>query len=116
MIFILNCTLTAKKITRWLKASMNMWKKNNHLIIPLCVLFCGRVKKMIKNIAHNGSGLNAVIKKDFEKLMFNKAQMINRITTLQYRHNGFFNYCRLSPCYVSVFFFIFCAVANLFIF
>ena len=69
-----------------------------------------RLLLSIHSIIDNGSGLNAVIKKDLENETLITAQMINRITTLQYRHNGFFNYCRLSPCYVSVFFFIFCAV------
>lgn len=65
---------------------------------------------MSNNITANVSVLNAVIKKDLKNETSITAHMINRITTLQYKHNGFFNYCRLSPCYVSVFFFIFCAV------
>ena len=57
-----------------------------------------------KAVADNGSGLNAVIKKDLKNETSITAQIVNRITKPHYRHNGFFNYCRLSPCYVSVFF------------
>ena len=56
-----------------------------------------RNESSLNAIAHNGSGLNAVIKKDLENETSITAQMVNRITTLHHKHNGFFNYCRLSP-------------------